>query len=540
MLFNSPVFIFFFLPTVLLGFYWISSLGKHQTAIVWLIASSLFFYGWWNPSYLGLILISILFNYGVGVFLKSAPQQLYEATDHNITTALRENSLDQSDKGLSGAYPPSKQAKTVLSFPKRKIILIFGVVGNLGLLVYFKYANFLVDNINALTGGQIVLEQIILPLAISFFTFQQIIYLVDTYRRVTEKHRFLHYGLFMTFFPQLIAGPIVHHREMLSQFTQVTFFKLKAENLSVGLVIFVIGLFKKVVIADGLATHADLVFAAAENGIGFTFLEAWVGALAFSLQLYFDFSGYSDMAIGLGRMFGIRFPLNFNSPYKSTSIIDFWRCWHMTLSRFFRDYLYIPLGGNRQGIIRNPLNLMITMLLGGLWHGASWTFVIWGALHGFYLILNHEFQVIRRIFGHDLLKKTILGKKTSQLITFLTIVIAWVIFRAESINGAQIMFQGMFGFNGFSFPATVNFKLLSLLAFSLFVVWCLPNTQEFMREYKPTLEAYQVDSKSPRKYFLFRLSPISFIHTLFIIVISLLSILAMHSIETTEFLYYNF
>ncbi|MBT3510179.1 MAG: MBOAT family protein [Nitrospina sp.] len=494
MLFNSFIFIFLFLPITLLGFHLIGSRGHNRLALSWLVGASLFFYGWWNPKYLGLILVSILWNYAVGIYL---------------------------------------------SRKTSKVALFAGVAGNLALLGYFKYANFFVDNINALTGGGIVLERIILPLAISFFTFQQITYLVDTNRKVTTEHNFLHYLLFITFFPQLIAGPIVHHSEMFSQYTQDTFYKLKAKNLGVGLIIFVIGLFKKVVIADGLAMHANPVFAAAESGIPFTSLEAWGGALAYTFQLYFDFSGYSDMAIGLAQMFSIRLPLNFNSPYKSTSIIDFWRRWHMTLSRFFRDYLYIPLGGNQQGATRNSLNLMITMFLGGLWHGASWTFVLWGALHGIYLISNHGFHAIRRLLGHDLSRGTILGEKVSQLITFAAVVIAWVIFRAESVNGARRMIQEMFGLNGFTFPAMIDFQLLSLLTLSLFVVWCLPNTQEFMHKYKPAIETYKVDSKPPSHY-LFRFEPSNFAHALFITVTALLSILALQTNKTSDFLYYNF
>ncbi|MBT5260335.1 MAG: MBOAT family protein, partial [Nitrospina sp.] len=344
MLFNSYAFIFLFLPVTLLGFQLIGNRGHCRVAVSWLIGASLFFYGWWNPAYLGLILTSILFNYAVGVSLGSRP------------------------------------AKTVL---------VVGIAANLGLLGYFKYANFFVDNINALTGSDIVLERIILPLAISFFTFQQITYLVDTYRGETQECDFLRYCLFVTFFPQLIAGPIVHHREMMPQFAKDTFCRLKAKHLAVGLTIFSVGLFKKVILADGIAVYSTPVFDAAEAGVILTFVDAWCGALAFTFQLYFDFSGYSDMAIGLGRMFGIILPVNFFSPYKASNIIEFWRRWHITLSRFARDYLYIPLGGNRKGTLLRFANLMITMLLIGLWHGAGWTFVIWGGLHGSYLVINH-------------------------------------------------------------------------------------------------------------------------------------------------------
>jgi alginate O-acetyltransferase complex protein AlgI len=494
MLFNSFIFICFFLPVTLLGFYLIGKFGYVRLALSWLVGASLYFYGWWNSKYLLLILISILWNYALGIFL-------------------------------------SKKAS--------KETLFAGVMGNLCLIGYFKYANFFVENINMLTGEGIVLERIILPLAISFFTFQQIAYLIDAYRKVTVEHSFLHYCLFVTFFPQLIAGPIVHHREMLSQFTQSAFCKLKVENLGVGLIIFVIGLFKKVVIADGLAIHADLVFTTAENASVLTSIEAWGGALAYSFQLYFDFSGYSDMAIGLARMFGIHLPLNFNSPYKSTSIIDFWRRWHITLSRFFRDYLYIPLGGNRLGRIRNIITLMITMTLGGLWHGASWTFVVWGALHGFYLVLNHGFHVIRELLGHDLSKRTVLGENVSRLVTFLSVVIAWVIFRAESISGAQRIIREMFGLNGFIWPAEVNYQLFCQFVLLLFVVGFLPNTQEYMQKHKPALETLNVENKLP-SFYLFRFESRSFFHAFFMIVIALLSVLSMQTDKTASFLYYNF
>jgi|SaaInlStandDraft_6_1057023.scaffolds.fasta_scaffold27026_2 alginate O-acetyltransferase complex protein AlgI len=331
MLFNSYIFIFLFLPIVLLGFHLIGKQGHHRVAIAWLVGVSLFFYGWWNPAYLGLMLVSILFNYGVGVSLGRTPRKL-----------------------------------------SKKPVLIFGVVVNLALLGYFKYANFFVDSLNSITGTNIVLLQVILPLAISFFTFQQIAYLIDAWRGETKEYNFLHYCLFVTFFPQLIAGPIVHHKEMLPQFAKDVVYKLRSKHIAIGLTVFSIGLFKKVVLADGVSVYATPMFDAAEAGVLLTFFEAWGGALAYSFQLYFDFSGYSDMAIGLARMFGIRLPLNFNSPYKATSIIDFWRRWHITLSRFLRDYLYIPLGGSRcRGEPRRFINVMVTMVLGGLWHGAG-------------------------------------------------------------------------------------------------------------------------------------------------------------------------
>jgi len=354
MLFNSFEFIFFFLPITLTIFFWIGKRNHHQVAISWLVLCSLFFYGWWSPAYLALILFSMLFNYAFGVMLGNGES--------------RKN---------------------------KKALLILGVGINLGLLGYYKYANFFIDQLNWLLDSNFHLEKIFLPLAISFFTFQQIAYLVDAYRQETKEYNFLHYCLFVTFFPQLIAGPIVHHKEMLPQFSKNIVYKFNYEHMAMGITIFIIGLFKKVILADSVSIYATPVFNAAEIGATVTFFSAWGGALAYTLQLYFDFSGYSDMAIGIAYMFGIKLPINFNSPYKATSIIDFWRRWHITLSRFLRDYLYFALGGNRKGSIRRYINLFLTMLLGGIWHGAGWTFVIWGMLHGTYLIINHAWRKIR-------------------------------------------------------------------------------------------------------------------------------------------------
>ena len=354
MLFNSFAFIFLFLPITLVVFFSIGRQNHPRVAIFWLVLCSLFFYGWWDPRYVVLLLVSMLSNYTCGVML---------------------------EKG------GGKNA--------RHAILTLGITINIGLLGYFKYANFFVDQVNWAVGSNFQFKMILLPLAISFFTFQQITYLVDVYRYETKEHNFLHYCLFVTFFPQLIAGPIVRHKEMLPQFARDDVYVFNYQYLAIGLAIFTIGIFKKVIFADGMAVYANPVFNAAETASVLTFFEAWVGALAYTLQLYFDFSGYSDMAIGLAYMFGIKLPINFNSPYKSTCIIDFWRRWHITLSRFLRDYLYIPLGGNRKGSVRRSFNLLLTMLLGGLWHGAGWTFVIWGMLHGFYLLINHAWRKLR-------------------------------------------------------------------------------------------------------------------------------------------------
>jgi alginate O-acetyltransferase complex protein AlgI len=446
LLFNSHIFIFVFLPVTLVVFFAIGKRGHHRIAISWLVAASLFFYGWWNPAYVSLIIGSILFNYAAGV-------------------------------ALSG--PKNDSPKTGL--------LTFGIMANLGVLGYFKYANFFVSNLNSAISADFHLETIILPLAISFFTFQQITFLVDSYKGETQEPDFLRYCLFVTFFPQLIAGPIVHHKEMIPQYAKDRIYSPNQEYLATGITIFIIGLFKKVVLADGIAVYATPVFDASEMGETLTFFEAWSGALAYTFQLYFDFSGYSDMAVGLGRMFGIRLPLNFNSPYKAKSIIEFWRGWHMTLSRFLKDYLYIPLGGNRKGSVRRYTNIMITMLLGGLWHGAGWTFIAWGVLHGLYLLINHGWRALRRALGHDLTRTSRFGRGTAQIVTFTAIVVGWVFFRAETFSGATNILSSMFGGNGISLNGMFLTNILAdpLLAMGMILVlllisWYAPNSTEYV------------------------------------------------------------
>ena len=470
MLFNSYSFIFIFLPIVLAGYYLIGEQGHHRIAAVWLVAASLFFYGWWNPAYLGLIMGSMLFNYAVGI------------------------SLLGSDR------------------TKNQKILIFGITANLSLLAYYKYANFLIDSSNKLFHSNFTLAKIILPLGISFFTFLQIAYLVDTYSKKAKQYNFLNYCLFVLFFPHLIAGPLVHHREILPQFAKNSTYLFNHRNFTSGLTIFVLGLFKKVILADGTTTYAATTFNIAESGIPITFVAAWGGAIAYSFQLYFDFSGYSDMAIGLSKLFNVRLPMNFNSPYKSTSIIEFWRRWHITLSRFLKDYLYIPLGGNRKGIFRQLLNLLITMTIGGLWHGAGLKFIIWGAIHGLLLIINNLWRKLNSCFS----QKLQLNSFISTALTFAVVTAAWVPFRAATMKGTLIMWRGMFGLNGIMLPPSWEAKLGALspwllahnvqfirifeqvgavkvvdILWFLFLSYCvffLPNTQQLMRHYRPVYE----------------------------------------------------
>ena len=398
-LFTSLVFFVAYLPTVFIGYYLLS---RHAPiwAAGWLFAASVFFYGYWMPEFTTLLIASICWNYFVGTRIgRLEPDRL----PANRTRAKR--------------------------------WLIAGILVNLFVLGYFKYAGFFVSNINALLGQHWSLGDVVLPIGISFFTFTQIAFLADAYQKGIREYRFIHFGLFVTYFPHLVAGPVLHHAQMMPQFKEAATYRLVPAHVAAGLSIFAIGLFKKVILADGISPYADAVFDGAFAGSQPDFSEAWIGALAYTFQLYFDFSGYSDMAIGLSWMFNVRLPFNFNSPYKALNISDFWRRWHMTLSAFLRDYLYIPLGGNRKGGIRRYVNLATTMVLGGLWHGASWTFVFWGALHGLYLVVNHAFQSVS---GDILcrLRATLWFKLIAWLITFLSVVVAWVFFRAVDFSSA--------------------------------------------------------------------------------------------------------
>ena len=473
MLFNSYLFIFVFLPVVVLGYHWLSERGR-RTTTGWLILSSLFFYGWWDYRYLALIFVSILVNYAVGRRIAKA---------------------------------------------RSKIDLVLGLTFNLGALGYFKYIGLFSRTLAQLSGADDLIVTVVLPLGISFFTFQKIAYLVDCYRGLTRPYDLAEFSLFVLFFPQLIAGPIVHHGEFVPQYFSREV-HLQAENVAVGMTLFIIGLFKKVILAEGMAKYATPMFDAAAGGQAITFLEAWGGAIAYSLQLYFDFSAYSDMAIGLARLFGIRFPVNFNSPYKATNIIDFWRRWHITLSRFLRIYLYVPLGGNRKGTTRRYLNLLIVMLLGGFWHGANWTFLVWGGLHGLYLAANHAWIALKQKWGLRAPGPSLVWKALAWALTYLAVVVAWVFFRAADFSTAFNILQGMVAmderfvvtpgiarFLSFLSPAfdhvPVSEKPLAfyegarqigatllVLSIALFA----PSSQEWLRRHQPTLEAVQGNS----------------------------------------------
>lgn len=474
MLFNSYSFIFLYLPVVFAGMFWIGR-HSHRLAALWLAMASLTFYAVWDTRFVLLLLASIAFNYSAGYWI-----------------------------GMQRAANANKQ----------KHFLIFAIAVNLIALAYFKYANFFIASVSEVFGTHYAALDILLPLGISFFTFTQIAFLVDVYRGVAREYNFIHYLLFVTYFPHLIAGPVLHHKQMMPQFAKPETYRINPENVAVGLTIFIFGLAKKVLIADNLAEYATPVFDAVQRGEEPMLFEAWIGALAYTLQLYFDFSGYSDMAIGLSLMFNVRLPINFDSPYKAASIIEFWRRWHITLSTFLRDYLYIPLGGNRKGPARRYANLMATMLLGGLWHGAGWTFVIWGGLHGFYLMVNHLWRGFKQRMGWGD------GGRIAHLaavgLTFLAVTVAWVFFRADSFSSAWTMLSGMAGMNGVSLPNYFDGRLPEFLALTdhpqlvyngifplshisssmalvsiaagLALVWFFPNVRQMLVKYQPVWE----------------------------------------------------
>jgi alginate O-acetyltransferase complex protein AlgI len=500
MLFTSAEFALIFLPLALLAFF-VS--GRYLGAL-WaaglLGLFSLVFYAIWAPRSLLLLGTSIAFNYLVACLL----------CDWRRTDSLR-----------------------------TKVLLAGAVVINLVALGYFKYLNFLVATVNPFSAANLPLLDIVLPIGISFFTFTQIAYLVDAYRGQVGRSSPLHYLLFVTYFPHLIAGPVLHHAEIMPQFALRETYRPNLENIATGLLFFTIGLAKKVLLADSMQPYAARVFDSALETPP-TFIEAWAGALAYTLQLYFDFSGYSDMAVGLSRMFNVRLPYNFASPYQAGNIIEFWRRWHMTLSRFLRDYLYFALGGNRHGVARRYGNLFATMVLGGLWHGAGWGFVLWGALHGVYLMINHAWRAVsgaRVLPGADARSFT-LAKPVGILITFLCVVFAWVFFRATTLEAAWPIVAGMFGYNGLS-PTSVEWvrldgaRQLGWTIVLLFVVLCMPCSQRLIDERLPAFTKTLL-----ARDFSVRLWHCAAVGALGPVIGLLLAIAASRGLS--EFIYYNF
>ncbi|MDO9208455.1 MAG: MBOAT family O-acyltransferase [Sulfuricurvum sp.] len=450
MLFNSYEFIFFFLPITFGIYFWLNQKRLTSASKAWIVFASLFFYSWWNVIYLPIILGSILFNFIIG------------------STITRINSAQFSKKRFSS-----------------KTILLFGIAANVFLLGYFKYMDFFITNANMITGTHLDLMHIVLPLGISFFTFTQIAYLVDAYRNEVKEMDYLNYTLFVTFFPHLLAGPILHHKEMMPQFDAVRNKVLNTKNITAGLYLFAIGLFKKVVIADTFAIWVSYGY---DNTDSLTLITAWATSLSYTFQLYFDFSGYTDMALAVALLFNIKLPINFNSPYKALSIQDFWRRWHMTLSRFLRDYIYIPLGGNRHSEWHTYSNLFTVFLVGGLWHGASWMFVIWGALHGSAIVLH-------RVWQRTGLKMNAL---LAWFITFNFINITWIFFRAKEWDDAVKVLYGMFGLNGMEdFSQLLEFGGLSTMSLlTMAIVFLIGFSSFFTKNSNQMVNSLRLTNKS--------------------------------------------
>lgn len=514
MLFNSYTFLLGYLPVVTFGFFLFARWGKTAGAS-WLAFSSLAFYSWWDYRYLFLLIASICTNYCVGGYIAR----------HSLSR-------------------------------KGRIALGLAVAVNLSLLGYYKYADFFIASSNVVFGTDWQLLGILLPIGISFFTFTQIAFLADAYVGKVAEYRFVYYVLFVTYFPHLIAGPVLHHKEMMPQFDENKNYRANASNFAIGLSIFAIGLAKKVLIADNLAVYVAPVFAHQSDSP--TFFLAWGGVLAYTFQLYFDFSGYSDMAIGLSRMFGVRLPLNFNSPYKAINIADFWRRWHMSLSRFLRDYLYIPLGGNRQGMMRRQINLMITMVLGGLWHGAGWNFAIWGGLHGAFLVINQLWQFGSQGFMFRFPKQ--ICRVVSISLTFFCVVFAWVYFRAPDLTTANHLVFSMLGCSGASIPEGIflhlgPFKFIveglgigsylgggtqfietwCWVIFSASIAFFMPNTQEIMSQFEPALAEEHQSQPVSTPRLLWQPNPKNAVA---LGILLALGVLALS--RPTEFLYFQF
>lgn len=482
MLFNSYEFIFMFLPIVFIVYFVVLKKAKLHTKMVWLVLASLFYYGFWTPKYLFIIISSIVVNFAF--------------------------------------------SKLMVKFENRKkLLLVLGILFNIFLLGYYKYTNFFINNLNYFLENDIIIAQILLPLGISFFTFPQIAFLVDSYNGETKHYGFFEYCLFVTFFPQLIAGPIVHHKEMMPQFEEKKNASFNTKNIALGIYIFILGLSKKVLVADSFATVANAGYGAEK---ALSFFESWITSLSYTMQLYFDFSGYCDMAIGAALLFNIVLPINFNSPYKALNIADFWRRWHMTLNRFLTQYIYIPLGGSRVGKYRTYLNIFIVFFISGIWHGAGWTFIIWGILHGLASIIYRLWR------GTNI----VMPKWLAWLITFLFVNAAWVFFRSENVSKAVSILKGMIGLNGIEYPSiaavinrvlhiNINTKVVLLFTNEQIMQYCLfiliflgivvfaKNTIERMNEFN-----------------------LNIVRVIFISILTVASVLSLSKVS--EFLYFNF
>jgi len=479
MLFNSSEFLFGFLPLTLAGFLVLSKVARPSWAAAWLVAASFVFYGWWRADFVPLLLASMLFNFAMGLILTRTPS---------------------------------------------KPILIFGIAVNLAALGWFKYSGFFAEIVNELTHLGVPAPNVTLPLAISFYTFNQIAYLVDVHSGEARERSFVNYMLFVLFFPHLIAGPIVHHKEMLPQFAKPETYRFNLNTFVLGCTAFGIGLFKKVCIADPLASQTDIAFVAAETGLAPSFIDSWYGAVAYTLQIYFDFSGYSDMAVGLGLMFGIVLPINFASPYRATSIIEFWSRWHMTLTRFLTGYIYNPiamaltrrrLAAGKPTFSRSkpkfePFMTMVafptiaTMALAGVWHGAGWTFLIFGLWHGAALAVNHGWRAARRVTHMDRSYGPA-GMVIAVIVTFVTVVIGLVFFKSTSMEQAFAVLRGMAGIGDevelmasreidpttMTLLDYLQWRVVSvqgvLMATAFLIVYCLPNTARYLETLSGTM-----------------------------------------------------
>ena len=523
MLFNSLEFLLIFLPITTLIYYFLLFRYKKEAHLNFLIIASLFFYGWWEPKYLILICLSIGINYLSGLLIiKSLDNYFY-----------------------------------------KKFFLIIGIIFNLSLLFYYKYMFFMMEIFDSIFEFKINFLSVVLPLGISFFTFQQIAFLVDIYNEEKFNKKINYYFLFITFFPQLIAGPIVHHKEIIEQYS---YLKLKIQvvwkNLSLGLTLITIGLFKKVLLADKLAIWVDRAFNYSANEGTLTFIESWINVFFFSFQIYFDFSAYSDIALGLALLFGLKLPINFFSPYRATNVIEFWRLWHITLSSFLKNYLYIPLGGNKKGKSKQLVNLLIVMLLGGVWHGAGWTFILWGLTHGLLLSINHIMQYIKSPFYNNYLKKNYNYICLCRLFTFVLVTMAWVLFRAENVDSAINIYLSLLGFNGISLPTHyeiligdfayflkqlgVSFKNLPnygggvqiiWLVFMFFWIWFLPNSIELMSKYNVFLETKDFKFKLEKS--LIKWIP-NKLYSIFFSFIFIFIIIKIFQGQEGEFIYFQF
>jgi alginate O-acetyltransferase complex protein AlgI len=505
-LFNSPEFLFCFLPLTFAGFLLLGRIGR-SAVLVWLALMSLVFYGYWRPSFVAVLCGSILFNFICSKFIWRYRNR-----------------------------------------PKlQNAVMVFGIVANLGMLAFFKYLFPALDFIDRHLGLHANFGSVVLPLGISFFTFTQIAYLVDLSQESADPQDFIGYAVFVTFFPHLIAGPIIHHREIMPQIAKRDRYSLNWRHLATGASWFILGLAKKVIIADRLAPYAESAFT---NAAGLTMTSAWIGLLCYSLQLYFDFSGYSDMAIALAKMFSIDFPLNFDSPYKARNIIDFWSRWHMTLTRYLTMYLYNPISmyisrrriaankSNSKKALRTPSGfgsviatpLLITMTLAGIWHGAGIQFVIFGVLHGFYLTLNHAWRIFRT--PGNPLDRLLALPVVSVMLTYLAVLVGQVFFRASSTSDAVMILRALVGLRGVGLESLRSEPIHAFFFILLLpVIWFFPNTQEIMgyvKSVRPNLlSKARLDSWKP--------------NWLWAVSLSATTIVAFwYMTDTSSFLYFQF